>query len=97
MFALSNGLAKFQCSISTETVDVYYLNLSKFLPRISVKGTYCQMPFSQPLETSSLDGLECTSIFSVAAAARAVVATFCSFLQALIACQSIAVLFSVGY
>ena len=23
MFALSNGLAKFQCSISTETVEVY--------------------------------------------------------------------------
>ena len=26
MFALSNGLAKFQCSISTETVEVYRLS-----------------------------------------------------------------------
>ena len=28
MFDLSNGLAKFQCSISTETVEVY--NVPKF-------------------------------------------------------------------
>ena len=38
MFALSNGLAKFQCSISTETVDVYCLVRFSFL--IDVEALY---------------------------------------------------------
>ena len=31
MFALSNGLAKFQCSISTETVEVYTYVYQKYI------------------------------------------------------------------
>ena len=37
MFALSNGLAKFQCSILTETVEVY-TRLKLYLPKSIVSS-----------------------------------------------------------
>ena len=68
MFALSNGLAKFQCSISTETVEVYSVqsqNATAETTRLTVhRKTLLRYPHSPkgccaagsvPLEANSKD------------------------------------------